>query len=579
MMRRTIPSCLAGVALAAALPATAEVLTTNEHTEILYHFDEGSGTDVADSSSHGRDATLSATLAADPMPWVPGDTGHGNAIHQDGPADPSDYRAVNWSDFGNSLDLSSMSAFTVHMRFRATQWTDQDSFWTLGDGAGIITLTAPTTIPPVTSIDELLIVYTAPFATQSVNTATIALSTTLVAATWYDLAVVYRDNAVSNPLNDNLQIWLDGELIGSAPTAGDIGDSIPTTSLAVGHQPEIPGATWFRSFEGDYDEFRFQSEAVFGIEEPPATPLTADANTRVLYHFDEGIGTNVMDASSNNRTGTFSSTLAADGSSAWIEGQVGLSNAVFFAEPDVTEKRWVTHTGTDMGLLAAEAFTVQMRVNPALFTDTDTLFSFGIGAGDFNILAWTNVAPVLSIPALNVDLRNGALNRIEVPLNPPLVVSQWQELAVVVRDDSATNALNDNIQVWIDGALAGSMSTTSDVDTLNSSTFTIGHGPVDPFWPKQYQGGIDEFRVQADAVYAVVPEASAKIVGLDVTPPDAVITWESTSNGTYQVDRSMDLIQGFTEILATNVPATPPLNTYTDTVTGVDDAAYRIQEE
>jgi hypothetical protein len=123
------------------------------------------------------------------------------------------------------------------------------------------------------------------------------------------------------------------------------------------------------------------------------------------------------------------------------------------------------------------------------------------------------------------------------------------------------------------------MSTTSDVDTLNSSTFTIGHGPVDPFWPKQYQGGIDEFRVQADAVYAVVPEASAKIVGLDVTPPDAVITWESTSNGTYQVDRSMDLIQGFTEILATNVPATPPLNTYTDTVTGVDDAAYRIQEE
>ena len=513
------------------------------------------------------------------MPWIAGDTGHGNAIHQDGPADPTDYRAVNWSNFGDFLDLSGMDAFTVQMRFRATQWTDQDSFWMLGNGFGRIGLTAPITIPALTTIDKLLVVY----ATPSPNTATIALSTSLVAGMWYDLAVVYRDKSVSSPQNDNLQIWLDGELIGSATTTGDIVDSIPTTCIAIGHQAEDPPATWFRSFEGDYDEFRFQSEAVFGIEEPPpipATPLTADADTRVLYHFDEGAGTNVLDASSNNRTGTFSTTLAADGPLAWMEGQAGLSNSVFFAEPQPSEKRWVSHTGTDMGLLAAEAFTVQMRVNPALFTDTDILFSFGDGAGDFNILAWTNVAPVFSIPALNIDLRNGALNRIEVPLDPPLVALQWQELAVVVRDDSATNALNDNIQVWIDGALAGSMSTTSDVDTLNSSIFTIGHGPSDPFWPKQYQGGIDEFRVQADAVYAVVPEIpGVNIVGLDVMPPDAVISWDSASNATYQVDRSTDLIQGFTEVLATNVPATPPLNSYTDTVSGVDDAAYRIQEE
>ena len=799
------------VLAAGTIPARGVVLTSDAQTEILYHFDEGTGTNVADSSSHNRGGVVSATLAADPGEWIPGDAGHGNAIHQDSPTAPGQFRAVSWNNAGNALDLGAMDEFTVQMRFNATQWSNHDPFFTIGNGFGLIRLQAPDTVPPLTTINELQVVYANPGA----NTATIALSTSIVAGTWYDIAVVYRDHAVSDPLNDNLQIWLDGELIGSASTVGDIAGA-SAADVVVG---QSVGGIWYNQFQGDYDEFRIQSEAVFSIEQPPVppltadadttvlyhfdegagtnvldasgnnrtgtfntdliadgpsawidgqaglggavfyddplpaenrwirhtgtdmgllsadaftvqmrikpvrftadnylatfgtgaghfnirtwtntvplstipvltinlwnpsidtieipldpplvaglwqelaivsrdnsvatasneniqvwidgvlagsvdigddlatldssvftvghgpgapwwplqyqggidefrvstkavyaapeppvipeTPLTADANTRVLYHFDEGAGTTVLDASSNNRTGTFNAALAADGASAWVAGQAGLSNAVFYADPTPTETRWIRHTGTDMGLVSASAFTVQMRVKPVRFTANYFFANFGPDAGHFNIRGWTNTSALSSIPALTIDLWNPSLNTIEIPLNPPLVAGEWQELAVVVRDDAVTTASDEHIQVWIDGVLAGSVVTSGDVITLDSSVFTVGQGPSDtPYWPQQFQGDIDEFRVQAEAVYGVAPVIPIKIVGLDVTPAEAIITWESVSNGSYRVDRATNLLDGFTEAVATNLPGVLGLTTYTDAVSGVEGASYRIQ--
>ena len=126
----------------------------------------------------------------------------------------TDYRAVNWNDAADPLDLAAMTAFTVELSINPDNWSDQDGIWTIGNGFGRIALTAPVLVGANSSISELYVIY----ATPSANTAVIPLSTSLVAGTWYDVAVVYRDDAVSNPLNDNLQIWLDGVLVGSAST-------------------------------------------------------------------------------------------------------------------------------------------------------------------------------------------------------------------------------------------------------------------------------------------------------------------------------------------------------------------------
>ena len=78
---------------------------------------------------------------------------------------------------------------------------------------------------------------------------------------------------------------------------------------------------------------------------------------------------------------------------------------------------------------------------------------------------------------------------------------------------------------------------------------------------------------------AVVPADPANIVGLSVTGSDAVIEWEGQAGVSYQVDRSTNLVAGFDEVLATSIPGVPPSNSYTDTVSGVEHANYRVTTE
>jgi len=56
----------------------------------------------------------------------------------------------------------------------------------------------------------------------------------------------------------------------------------------------------------------------------------------------------------------------------------------------------------------------------------------------------------------------------------------------------------------------------------------------------------------------------------------AVLHWPSVSNRIYGVDRATNLVQPGFQVLATNLPATPPLNVYTDQAPGIDKAFYRI---
>jgi hypothetical protein len=55
-----------------------------------------------------------------------------------------------------------------------------------------------------------------------------------------------------------------------------------------------------------------------------------------------------------------------------------------------------------------------------------------------------------------------------------------------------------------------------------------------------------------------------------------VLQWPSVADRLYAVDRATNLVAGF-EYLATNLPAQPPMNRYTDTVDAASAVFYRIR--
>ena len=55
-----------------------------------------------------------------------------------------------------------------------------------------------------------------------------------------------------------------------------------------------------------------------------------------------------------------------------------------------------------------------------------------------------------------------------------------------------------------------------------------------------------------------------------------VLEWGSATNRLYAIDRSTNLLSGFSEI-ATAISSTPPMNTYTDTVNGAGPFMYRVR--
>ena len=63
------------------------------------------------------------------------------------------------------------------------------------------------------------------------------------------------------------------------------------------------------------------------------------------------------------------------------------------------------------------------------------------------------------------------------------------------------------------------------------------------------------------------------------SPPDGVVLrWLSREQDTYEVQKSLDIKNGF-EPVATGLPATPPVNSYTDETEVVNGAFYRVRVE
>ncbi|MGQ9490412.1 MAG: LamG domain-containing protein, partial [Anaerolineae bacterium] len=129
----------------------------------------------------------------------------------------------------------------------------------------------------------------------------ICSTTTLAAGAWHHVAVTRRTTG-------QMRIFVNGNLdrTYNGPTGNisyRVGRSINNgwvnePFLVIGAEKHDYDSNYYPSFSGWVDEVRISNVVRYTSNfTPPAAPFTPDADTVGLYHFDEGSGTTVLDAS------------------------------------------------------------------------------------------------------------------------------------------------------------------------------------------------------------------------------------------------------------------------------------------
>jgi hypothetical protein len=85
-----------------------------------------------------------------------------------------------------------------------------------------------------------------------------------------------------------------------------IGPAVPGVGATIGGQQENASQRPFFLFDGHIDELRVSKVARYDADFTPAPRFEADAHTLALYHFDEGEGSPLVDASGNGHHGSIS---------------------------------------------------------------------------------------------------------------------------------------------------------------------------------------------------------------------------------------------------------------------------------
>ena len=122
--------------------------------------------------------------------------------------------------------------------------------------------------------------------------------------TWHQIAVV--------SLGGTATLYLDGTAIGSTTlsnTPSALGGGSGTTDDWLGKSEFASDPT----FSGYMDEFRISDDARYTSNyTPPLSPFTPDGNTTDLYHFNDGSGQTITDASGNGNNGVLGATTAVE---------------------------------------------------------------------------------------------------------------------------------------------------------------------------------------------------------------------------------------------------------------------------
>lgn len=110
---------------------------------------------------------------------------------------------------------------------------------------------------------------------------------------WYHVAVVSDEST--------LTLFTDGNKCWTLPR-NQTADPGNGEGLYIGAQPDNGVARYF--FEGEIDEMRVSTVARYTDEFAPKRRFEADDATVALFHFDEGLGTELLDSSRNRLHGT-----------------------------------------------------------------------------------------------------------------------------------------------------------------------------------------------------------------------------------------------------------------------------------
>lgn len=243
----------------------------DEHTLALYHFDEGTGDVVRDSSGNGHDGTIHGAT------W----------LRADGtPVEPLVDHALRFDGVDDYVEIPDLELVdgpvTIEARVRRTEARPAANVvsW-LGEGWITLYESGGWGVGKRHGGDSILVRATAPTSEKSTH----------LAATWdgqHTELFVNGKRIAAQPQDYKLAPTSGGLYIG-----GVLRERLPEAEREAG-----------RFFAGVVDEVHISKGVRYRDDYEPAARHEPDANTLALYHFDEGEGSVLKDSSGNGHHGT-----------------------------------------------------------------------------------------------------------------------------------------------------------------------------------------------------------------------------------------------------------------------------------
>ena len=260
-----------------------EEFKSDEHTLALYHFDEGSGDVLHDSSGNNHHGKIVGAKwvkvdeATSPKETQPSNTGYALQFGggMEGPQKP-------WTHIGAELPMMELPAdgdFTFE-------------FWMKGSGRnGQIPFNALPYRLEISSTKSQL------WYRDVENNINIGIEGGDKIDKWVHVASVVE--------GDEMRHYVSGQLVGSK--------KIPQRVAR-----KRPVVTFGGSFYGEIDEVRLSNVARYDKAFTPQTRFAPDRTTVGLYHLDEGSGLVLKDSSGNDRHGKISPRNEGDPAGIWV---------------------------------------------------------------------------------------------------------------------------------------------------------------------------------------------------------------------------------------------------------------------
>jgi hypothetical protein len=165
---------------------------------------------------------------------------------------------VDWVDGSNAMPLGNSNSFSVAAKIKPEGFVVDEYLFAIGQTIGTCVglYWNPTLSGNVMQLDRLSINAYA----SGWQTATISLTSNLIAGQWQDIELRYTEISGTD---SRYEIFKNGLLIGSQDNAYQIGSN--PDELHIGH---IVGGVWYRSYRGVVDDF-----AITMVPEPVTITL------------------------------------------------------------------------------------------------------------------------------------------------------------------------------------------------------------------------------------------------------------------------------------------------------------------